>query len=80
MTSGITIVERTRPIAAMRTLIIDTRIATTTSSRKKNTVAILFPYVRSAFTLLTAQPGMEPVVLPALNINALIDELERKES
>ena len=47
---------------------------------KKNTVAILFPYVRSAFTLLTAQPGMEPVVLPALNINALIDELEQKES
>ena len=47
---------------------------------KKNTVAILFPYVRSALTLLTAQPGMEPVVLPALNINALIDELEQKET
>lgn len=47
---------------------------------KKNTVAILFPYVRSAFTLLTAQPGMEPVVLPALNINALIDELEEKKT
>lgn len=40
---------------------------------KKNTVSILFPYVRSELTLLTAQPDTEPIVLPALNINAIID-------
>lgn len=41
---------------------------------KKNTVSILFPYVRSELTLLTAQPNIEPIVLPALNINAIIDD------
>lgn len=42
----------------------------------KNTVAILFPYVRSQLTLLTAQPETTPIVLPALNINALIENAE----
>jgi len=40
---------------------------------EKNAVAILFPYIRSELTLLTAQPGVKPVLLPALNINALLD-------
>ena len=39
---------------------------------EKNVVAILFPYVRSELTLLTAQPETEPIVLPAFNINALM--------
>ena len=37
-----------------------------------NTVAILFPYLRSQLTLLTSQPGFEPVILPVMNINALL--------
>ena len=41
---------------------------------KKNTVAILFPYIRAELTLLTAQPETTPITLPAMNINALIDE------
>lgn len=41
---------------------------------KKNTVAILFPYIRAELTLLTAQPETTPIMLPAMNINALIDE------
>jgi len=40
----------------------------------KNAVAILFPYVRAQLTLLTAQPEMTPVTLPAVNINALIEK------
>lgn len=36
-----------------------------------NTVAILFPYIRSQLTLLTSQPGFESVILPVMNINAL---------
>ena len=36
-----------------------------------NAVAILFPYVRSQLTLLTSQPGFDPVILPVMNINAL---------
>jgi preprotein translocase subunit SecB len=39
-----------------------------------NTVAILFPYLRSQLSLLTSQPGFEPVILPAININRLLDE------
>ena len=43
---------------------------------QKNVIAILFPYVRSELTLLTSQPEVTPIVLPALNINALIDNAE----
>lgn len=42
----------------------------------KNTVAILFPYLRSQITLLTAQPDLSPIVLPAININTLLDNME----
>ena len=38
----------------------------------RNTVAILMPYLRSEVSLLTAQPGMECVVLPAFNINEML--------
>ena len=40
---------------------------------ENNAVAILFPYLRSQLTLLTSQPGFEPVILPVMNINALLD-------
>lgn len=39
----------------------------------KNTVAILMPYLRSELSLLTAQPGVECVVLPAFNINKVLE-------
>ncbi len=42
---------------------------------EKNTVSILFPYIRSEVTILTTQPGLEPIIIPPLNINRLIDEL-----
>jgi preprotein translocase subunit SecB len=44
---------------------------------KKNTLSIMFPYLRSQITLMTSQPNMQPVILPAININAFIDS--RKE-
>lgn len=40
----------------------------------KNTLAILFPYIRSQVTLITSQPGMTPIVIPPININAVIEE------
>lgn len=40
----------------------------------KNAAAILMPYLRSEVSLLTAQPGMECVVLPAFNINRMFEE------
>ena len=38
---------------------------------RNNAIAILMPYLRSEVSLLTAQPGVDPVVLPPFNINAL---------
>lgn len=38
----------------------------------QNTVAILMPYLRSEVSLLTAQPGMDCVVLPAFNVNKML--------
>ena len=35
---------------------------------QQNAVAIVMPYIRSEVSLLTAQPGVDPVVLPPFNI------------
>lgn len=40
----------------------------------KNSIAILMPYLRSEVSLLTAQPGVECVVLPAFNINKTLEK------
>lgn len=40
---------------------------------KANTVAIMFPYIRSQVSLLTTQPGIQPIMIPTMNINALIE-------
>ena len=39
--------------------------------RNANTVAIKFSFIRSQVTLLTSQPGMTPIVLPAINTQKL---------
>ena len=41
---------------------------------ENNTVAIMFPYLRAEISLITAQPGMAPIILPALNINELLKD------
>ena len=40
---------------------------------QQNAVAIVMPYIRSEVSILTAQPGMEPVVLPPFNITEMIN-------
>lgn len=45
---------------------------------QENALAILFPYVRSQMTLLTAQPETEPIVWPAMNINKMMTTAESK--
>ena len=40
----------------------------------KNAVAILMPYIRSEMSLITAQPGMDCVVLPPFNINKMLED------
>ena len=46
---------------------------------EKNMIAILFPYIRSYISLLTTQPGMAPIVLPAMNIVAMINAQKGEE-
>ena len=41
---------------------------------RQNAVAILFPYLRSQVSLLTTQPGVEPVILPPLNIAKMVEQ------
>lgn len=43
----------------------------------KNTVAILMPYMRSELSLLTAQPGMECIVMPPINVNAMMEQSKK---
>lgn len=45
---------------------------------KQNAVAVLFPYLRSEFTLLTSQPETHPVVLPVMNIAEMMDSAEKE--
>lgn len=43
---------------------------------RNNAVAIIMPYIRSEISLLTAQPGMEPIVLPPMNIVEMLKSAE----
>ncbi|MBR0282842.1 MAG: protein-export chaperone SecB [Oscillibacter sp.] len=45
---------------------------------KQNATAIIFPYVRSQIALLTAQPEIEPIVLPPFNIAAMVTQAEKE--
>lgn len=46
---------------------------------EKNTIAIMFPYIRSYISSITTQPGMTPIVLPAMNIVAMINDQKIEE-
>ena len=41
---------------------------------EKNTIAIMFPYIRSYISMITTQPGMNPIVLPQMNIAAMVND------
>jgi preprotein translocase subunit SecB len=41
---------------------------------KRSTYTILFPYLRSFITTLTAHSGEKPIIIPPINILALIDD------
>lgn len=40
----------------------------------RNAVAIIMPYLRSQMSLLTAQPGMDCVVLPPFNVSDILNK------
>ena len=41
---------------------------------QQNAVAIVMPYIRSEVSILTAQPGVDPIVLPPFNIVEMLGE------
>ncbi len=40
-----------------------------------NSIAIIFPYVRSFVSTITLQANVAPIILPTLNVSVLQDEL-----
>lgn len=42
----------------------------------QNTMAIMFPYIRSQLILLTSQIGCPPINLPILNVAAMFPEVD----
>lgn len=49
---------------------------------KVNAVAILYPYVRSTFSLMTTLGNISPVVLPTINLAQMFEreELDKREN
>ena len=41
---------------------------------QQNAIAIVFPYIRSQISRLTAQPEVDPVILPPMNIAQMVKE------
>ncbi len=46
----------------------------------KNSIAILFPYLRSQISLVTTQPDIPPIILQPMNIVAMFDEAESQNN
>lgn len=46
---------------------------------KTNTVAIMFPYIRSQVSLITTQPGLEPILIPPINVDSLLNSTNDKK-
>ena len=40
---------------------------------QKNTLAILFPYLRSLVSTISSNAGIKPIIIPAVNINLLLE-------
>lgn len=42
-----------------------------------NSIAILFPYIRSFVSTLTLQANMKPIILPTMNLTSLQEDLRK---
>lgn len=43
-----------------------------------NSIAILFPYIRSMVSTLTLQANVKPIILPTMNLTPLQQQLQQK--
>lgn len=46
---------------------------------ERNTLSILFPYLRSAISDISVKANIRPIILPTINILALIDSRKKAE-
>lgn len=46
---------------------------------KANAIAIMYPYLRALVSTYTSVSNVMPVILPAINVNKLIEEQEKKK-
>ena len=44
---------------------------------KANAIAILYPYVRAIVSTYTANANITPLILPAINVNKLIEDQKK---
>lgn len=44
-----------------------------------NAIAILYPYVRSIVSVFTSSVNVPQLILPVINVNALIDQIENSK-
>ncbi len=46
---------------------------------KANAIAILYPYLRAIVSTYTASANISPIILPAINVNAMLKEKEKNK-
>lgn len=44
---------------------------------QKNAIAILYPYIRAIVSTYTANANISPLILPAINVNKLIEDRKK---
>lgn len=47
---------------------------------KSNAIAILYPYVRAIISTYTVNANITPLILPAINVNKLIESQNKEEN
>lgn len=78
------IIEKTEALIEMHVCIVGEFTCDTTNEDLKeklvsqNSVAILFPYLRSQVSLVSTQPDIQPILIPPVNIAAMFDEAIEK--
>ena len=46
---------------------------------KYNTIAIMFPYIRSQISFLSSQPDLPPITIPLINVVGMFKDVDQKE-
>lgn len=50
------------------------------SKFKANAIAIMYPYLRSIISTYTAASNVNSLILPAININAMLEDKQKREN